>query len=84
MWVWWILGGDNPMQIPAWPKCRKCGEGDLVPLSDYGTEGASITYKAWVCTNPGCCYNLKIHKGNLYVNEPVNTRQTSYSLNDAR
>ena len=47
-----------------------------VSLSDYGTEGAAVTYKAWVCTNPGCGFNLKIHKGNLYVNEPVNERST--------
>ena len=34
------------------PNCMKCGDGRLVPLSDYGTEGASVTYKAWVCVNP--------------------------------
>jgi hypothetical protein len=62
------------MEQMTWPKCRKCGEGDLVPLSDYGTEGASVMYKAWVCTNPSCGFNLKIHKGNLYINEPVNER----------
>jgi hypothetical protein len=63
-----------PMQNAMWPKCRQCGEGDLVPLSDYGTDGAAIMYKAWVCTNPACGFNLKIHKGNLFINEPVNTR----------
>ncbi len=62
------------MEQHPWPVCRKCGEGDLVPLSDYGTEGASILYKAWVCTNPVCGFNLKIHKGNLFINEPVNDR----------
>jgi hypothetical protein len=36
----------------AFPRCRKCSEGDLVPLSDFGSQGASIEYKAWVCTNP--------------------------------
>jgi len=64
------------MVVAAWPKCRKCGEGELIPLSDYGTEGAAVTYKAWVCTNPNCGFNLKIHKGNLYINEPVNERST--------
>ncbi len=34
----------------AFPRCRKCSEGDLVPLSDFGSQGASIEYKAWVCT----------------------------------
>lgn len=68
------------MVVAAWPKCRKCAEGELVPLSDYGTEGATVTYKAWVCTNPSCGFNLKIHKGNLYINEPVNERNP-YSNN---
>lgn len=67
------------MEIPTWPKCQKCEKGDLVPLSDYGTEGASITFKAWVCTNPACNFNLKIHKGNLYREEPVNERSNSYT-----
>lgn len=62
------------MEQHQWPLCRKCGEGDLVPLSDYGTDGASILYKAWICTNPACGFNLKIHKGNLFINEPVNDR----------
>ena len=47
----------------AFPRCRKCGEGDLVPLSDFGSQGASIEYKAWVCTNPTCLYNIKIRNG---------------------
>ena len=34
------------------PDCRKCSSGVLIPLSDYGRDGAPITYKAWVCTNP--------------------------------
>ena len=34
--------------------CRKCHEGDLLPLSDFGSQGAPIHYKAWVCSNPGC------------------------------
>ena len=69
------------MEMQTWPICRKCGKGDLVPLSDYGTEGASILYKAWMCTNPACGYNIKIHKGNLYVNEPVSER--NQNLNHA-
>ena len=31
-----------------YPTCRKCGEGTMLPLSDYGRDGAPITYKAWV------------------------------------
>jgi len=56
----------------AFPKCRKCGGGDLVPLSDFGNQGAAIHYKAWVCTNPTCGFNLKIRNGDVYLNEPIN------------
>jgi len=53
------------------PKCQKCKVGDLVPLSDFGSQGAPIQYKAWVCTSPECGFNIKIRNGDLYVNEPV-------------
>jgi hypothetical protein len=55
----------------TFPQCRKCHEGDLVPLSDFGSQGASIEYKAWVCTNPNCLYNVKIRNGDIIINEPV-------------
>ena len=55
----------------TFPQCRKCGAGDLVPLSDFGSQGASIEYKAWVCTNPNCLYNVKIRNGDIIINEPV-------------
>ena len=54
-----------------WPKCRKCNAGDLIPLSDFGSQGAAIHYKAWVCTNPDCGFNIKIRNGDVYVNEPI-------------
>jgi hypothetical protein len=57
----------------TFPKCQKCGQGDLVPLSDFGNQGAPIHYKAWVCTNPDCGYNLKIRNGDVYINEPINS-----------
>jgi len=55
----------------SFPKCLKCGNGDLVPLSDFGSQGAPITYKSWVCTNPDCGFNLKIRNGEIYLNEPI-------------
>lgn len=55
----------------GFPRCRKCGAGDLVPLSDFGSQGASIQFKAWVCTNPNCLYNVKIRNGDIIINEPV-------------
>jgi len=55
----------------TYPKCQKCKSGDLVPLSDFGSQGASIQFKAWVCTNPDCGFNLKIRNGDVYVDEPI-------------
>jgi len=55
----------------SFPKCQQCGKGDLVPLSDFGSQGAAIQYKAWVCTNPDCGYNIKIRNGEVYLNEPI-------------
>jgi len=59
------------MQAFQFPVCRKCGEGELVPLSDFGSQGAAVMFKAWVCTNPTCAFNLKIRNGDVYMNEPV-------------
>ncbi|HXZ94582.1 MAG TPA: hypothetical protein VEG28_01545 [Dehalococcoidia bacterium] len=55
----------------VFPKCQKCNTGDLVPLSDFGSQGAPIHYKVWVCTNPECGFNIKIRNGDIYVNEPI-------------
>ena len=66
----------------VFPKCQKCSAGDLVPLSDFGSQGANIHYKAWVCTNPECGFNLKIRNGDVYVNEPI--MSGSAHLNRAR
>ncbi|MBT6147913.1 MAG: hypothetical protein HN712_16700 [Gemmatimonadetes bacterium] len=53
------------------PACQKCQQGLLVPLSDYGRDGASIHYKAWVCTNPDCGFNLRIDNGELSVGKEL-------------
>ena len=47
------------------PDCRKCKGGTLLPLSDYGRDGAPITYKAWVCSNPDCGFNIRIDNGEI-------------------
>ncbi len=47
------------------PECKKCGEAKMVPLSDYGREGAAITFKAWVCLNPECGFNIRIDNGEI-------------------
>jgi hypothetical protein len=53
------------------PMCRKCREGSLLPLSDYGKDGAPITYKAWVCSNPDCGFNLRIDNGEISFGKSV-------------
>ena len=42
-----------------------------MPLSDFGSQGAPIHYKAWVCSNPECGFNIKIRNGDVYLNEPI-------------
>lgn len=52
------------MQSPL-PSCQKCGVGLLIPLSDYGQEGATVMFKAWVCINPSCGFTIRIDKGEV-------------------
>ena len=52
--------------VPTFPKCQECKIGVLVPLSDYGPEGADLFYKAWVCTNPECGSGLRIRQGRIH------------------
>ena len=59
------------MEDKVMPKCLRCNVGDLVPLSDYGSQGASVHYKAWVCTKPDCGFNIKIRNGDIYFDEPI-------------
>ena len=60
------------MEDETLPRCQVCNHGQLVPLSDYGSQGAAVHYKAWVCTNKECGLNIKIRNGDIYVNEPIN------------
>jgi hypothetical protein len=53
------------------PECKKCSSGVLIPLSDYGREGSSIMYKAWVCSNPGCGFNIRIDNGEVSFGKAV-------------
>ncbi len=62
-------GGEVVMS--EFPACQKCGSGLLIPLSDYGRDGATIEYKAWVCTNPDCGFNLRIDNGEISIGRTV-------------
>ncbi len=63
------------MTATNFPDCRKCTAGSLLPLSDYGRDGAPITYKAWVCSNPGCGYNVRIDNGEISLGRALTTSQ---------
>ena len=54
-----------------YPECQKCATGVLVPLSDYGRDGATIQYKAWVCTNPSCGFNIRIDNGEVSIGRSI-------------
>jgi len=53
------------------PNCLKCNTGKLLPLSDYGREGAPIRYKAWVCSNPECGFSLRIDNGEVSIGKSI-------------
>jgi hypothetical protein len=53
------------------PQCLKCHEGVLIPLSDYGRDGAAIQYKAWACSNPECGFNIRIDNGELSIGKQI-------------
>ncbi len=65
-----VTGGHPSMEY-AFPDCRVCSTGVLLPLSDYGREGASIQFKAWVCCNPDCGYNIRIDNGEVSHGRPL-------------
>jgi len=54
-------------------ECLKCNKGTLLPLSDYGRDGAPIQYKAWVCSNPGCGFNIRIDNGEISIGRDIST-----------
>ena len=53
------------------PECQKCKTGVLIPLSDYGRDGATIMYKAWVCSSPECGFNIRIDNGDISFGRPT-------------
>ena len=59
------------MDTRDWPECLKCNAGRLIPLSDYGRDGAPITYKAWVCSNPVCGFHIRIDNGEISLGRGI-------------
>lgn len=71
------------MTFPQSPKClsEECRASDnggvLIPLSDFGPDGATVPFKAWVCTNPACGFSLRIDKGEVSYGRPVGHQRSS-------
>jgi len=64
-------GARGKEEVMEFPKCQKCNNGILIPLSDYGQEGASVLFKAWVCTNPDCGFSLRVDKGEVSYGKKI-------------
>jgi hypothetical protein len=62
------LKGGVEMDLP---KCQKCNNGLLIPLSDYGQDGAAVIFKAWACTNPDCGFSLRVDKGEVTYGKKI-------------
>ena len=50
-------------------------EGRQVGFSRTVSDGASVTYKAWVCTNPLCGFNLRIDNGEVSIGRALGQSQ---------
>ena len=55
----------------GFPRCLKCETGVLLPLSDYGRDGAPIRFKAWVCSSPDCGFNIRIDNGEITLGRQI-------------
>ncbi len=47
------------------PACAECGQGTLLPLSDASGGGCSLRFRAWICSNPECGFNVRIDDGEI-------------------
>lgn len=59
------------MDHPRFPACGKCDDGLMIPLSDYGRDGAAIRYKAWVCASPRCGFHIRIDNGDISFGQKI-------------
>jgi hypothetical protein len=72
--VWDIEGGVGVRAREStmdYPDCKKCNDGLLLPLSDYGRDGAPIRFKAWVCHNPECGFSIRIDNGEISLGKSL-------------
>ncbi len=61
--------------LMVFPTCQKCNAGVLIPLSDYGQEGATVMFKAWACTNPNCGFSIRVDKGEVTFGRKIQPKQ---------
>jgi hypothetical protein len=61
--------------LMEFPKCLKCRNGVLIPLSDYGQEGAAVIFKAWACTDPDCGFSLRVDKGEVTFGRKIEAKR---------
>lgn len=62
---------EHRVEATHWPPCVQCAVGVLIPLGDYGPEGASVQYKGWVCTNARCGFGIRADKGKFHYERKV-------------
>jgi hypothetical protein len=72
------------MMLPEFPRCPKCKDAIMVPLSDYGGDprggAASVLWKAWACVEERCGFSIRIDNGRVAYDKvgrdrPVVTRR---------
>src|SRR6516164_4645438 len=61
--------------LMEFPQCLKCRNGVLIPLSDYGQEGAAVIFKAWACTDPDCGFSLRVDKGEVTFGRKIEPKR---------
>src|SRR5262245_26940520 len=62
-------------RLMEFPKCQKCRDGVLIPLSDYGQEGSAVIFKAWACTDPDCGFSLRVDKGEVSYGKKIEQKR---------
>ncbi len=62
---------EGGLMLKGFPQCQKCNQGVLIPLSDFGQDGAPILYKAWVCTHPDCGFHIRIDRGEISIGKTI-------------
>ena len=70
-------------QAQTFPVCRKCGEGDLVPLGLRESRGRGDVQGVGVHQPQLRLPNLKIRNGEVFVNEPITDASVAHSQNQA-